>query len=118
MCSTVYYLLIPSSAFASVWTIEPDECLVSAVNQYCETQIVFTLNDGIQEDVCIFENTELIACFTPKISQIVIARRIDKTLEFSLLDKNQTLLASKNVRLTLIQNRPKRRRVKLPWSIF
>lgn len=116
----ITFLLIINATFAqaSIWTVEPNQCLVTDAREYCETDVIFTLNIDLIEEYCVFEDDVKIGCFLPSGSPIVIKRKIDKPLVFTLVGEQGGIIAHANVDLTVLQAQRKRRRVKLPWSIF
>ncbi len=113
-----FIIIFSRATEASVWTVEPNECLVTNADEFCETNLIFTLENEVATEYCIFEGEEKIGCFLPSMRTIVVRRKIDRTLTFTLLDNQQSIVDSAEVELTILQAQRKRRRVKLPWNIF
>lgn len=114
----LFFITLSSLTKASVWTVEPNECLVTNIEEFCETNLIFTLENEVGTEYCIFEGQQKIGCFLPSMRTIVVKRKIDRTLTFTLVDNQQDIVDSVDVELTILQAQRKRRRVKLPWNIF
>ena len=111
-------LLTALPAFADVWAIEPNECLVDTTEDFCETAITFTLHATPAQRICVYEKQRLIACFPPDAKTMQITMKINRPVVFTLKDQTEQVISSGTIAYTVINQNPKRRRVKPPWSIF
>lgn len=105
-------------AFADIWTIEPNECLVDTPEAFCETTITFTLQTASEQNMCVYEEQRLISCFTPEATTLQVTMKINRPVVFTLKDEAEQVVSSGTIAYTVINQNPKRRRVKPPWSLF
>ncbi|WP_395343196.1 DUF3019 domain-containing protein [Ningiella sp. W23] len=104
-------------------SIIPHQCVVMSQEEGCETQLqidVLTFNATPSDDeLCIFTNGTRQICMRPKTTPSVqIPIIIKKDLRVEIRALSGKLVFDKVIPYKVINTSPKRRRVKLPWSIF
>lgn len=105
-------------AFADILIIEPNECLVDTTEAFCETTITFTLRKPVEQSLCVYAGQKLITCFPSKARTVQVPMKINRAIMFTLKDETEQVISSGTIAYTLIDQNPKRRRVKPPWSLF
>ncbi|GGW81400.1 DUF3019 domain-containing protein [Alteromonas halophila] len=109
-------LLITASATDAVeWEVQPGACLVSSDDEFCQADVEVQI-EGITPLPCLRVNEKPAGCFTS--NRMILPLKITRDTRFTLLSAEGEKLDSFLLPYQIIEQRPRRRRVRLPWSVF
>ncbi|WP_414828460.1 DUF3019 domain-containing protein [Alteromonas sp. H39] len=122
MLLRVFTVLIGLVFFAPVyaidWEVKPGECVVSSEDEFCDARVAVTLTSPsfIPLSTCLNIDEQFYDCFTTQKMQVDV--RIAQDMMFQLTTRDGVRLDSFVLEHKVIDSRPQRRRVRLPWSVF
>ncbi|MGQ8366122.1 DUF3019 domain-containing protein [Glaciecola sp. 1036] len=115
---TLALLLFSNSLEAMEWEVIPEQCIVSQSNEVCDAKVRISVTQN-KEVVCIRIIEKLNRCLPVNNTETLsINLKITGPVSIELLQQNGDIIDIKQIKYTLINAKPKRRRVKLPWSVF
>lgn len=116
--TVVIGLLFFAPVYAIDWEVKPGECVVSAEDEFCDARVAVTLTSPAFTPLstCLNIDEQFYDCFTTQQMQVDV--RIAQDMMFQLTTRDGTRLDSFLLEHKVIDSRPKRRRVRLPWSVF
>lgn len=102
------------------WQITPVECVVDAQNETCETVIQITLRDLtlLDQDLCVFIEQQWVGCFAAQRSTLRYPTNIQQSVTLVLKINSGQVVAEFSIPYTVLSAQQKRRRIRLPWSVF
>lgn len=100
------------------WDVQPSECVVSESHEYCDTTLLITLSDTSIINPCVYVDNQWIGCFNENKGVLRFPIIIDGNITVRLENSSKKTLARRTIDYRLIQSTPKRRRIRLPWSVF
>ena len=112
------FLLSSAGAHAFEWQIVPGECLVTSGTEYCDTQLTVTVLQFDAEQPCLVVNNTPKGCFTVNAPRLKMPVRIQADMHIVATSKTGEVIARYTLPFKIIDVQPKRRRVRLPWSVF
>ena len=103
-----------------IWQITPSECVVTRAIEYCDTSVRIELISTEQafQDACIYVDQQWVGCFEANRRVFKFPLLIEKTVHIYLKTQVQGTVATHTIEHTVIEPTQKRRRVRLPWSVF
>lgn len=103
---------------ATDWEVRPGECVVSSEDEFCDARVAVTLDVPPFDPLstCLNIDDEFYDCFNTRHMQVDV--RIAHDMLFQLTTRDGAQLDSYLLEHKVIDSRPQRRRVRLPWSVF
>jgi hypothetical protein len=101
-----------------IWDVQPDECVVSQNQEFCDTTLLVTLLKKSLIDPCVYIDDRWIGCFDIDKGSLSLPIIIQSDVELRLADGDENILAQHTIDYRLMQSKQQRRRIRLPWSVF
>lgn len=99
--------------------IKPITCVVKSLGEACQMTANIAWQSPISQDLCLFQNELRLKCWEKQhtVSELIDVT-LDKTMIFSLRDKNQRLLVEQTIKVHALSSSKYRRKLKSDWSLF
>lgn len=107
-----------SLAQSSVWHIEPDSCVVTEIDEFCDSVITIQLLAELDSPACVYARNRWIGCFTADKHTLSHPITITEDIRLELRSDGGILLAQSTIAFKLLKAQSQRRRIRLPWSVF
>ncbi len=111
-------LSVLAPVYGTDWEVRPGECVVSSAEEFCDARVAVTLDTPPFDPLstCLNIDQEFYDCFSSQQMQVDV--RIARDMMFQLTTRDGAQLDTFLLEHKVIESRPRRRRVRLPWSVF
>jgi len=99
------------------WEVTPTQCIVNSTDELCQSDVLINISKMGKSAVCLYADKNLVECFENQHAVTTrIPLQISAKVILELINEEGIVVKSLVIEYTLIK--PKRRRVRLPWSVF
>ncbi len=107
-----------SVAQSTVWHIEPDSCVVTETDEFCDSVITIRLLAELDSPACVYARNRWIGCFAADKRSLSFPITVTEDIRLELRSDQGTQLAQATIAYTVLRAQAQRRRIRLPWSVF
>lgn len=108
--------IAPCWAAVADWQLEPSTCVTEMVGQTCAMRLIARNPQYAQQTLCFWLGEQALGCEQLHDGQIRFDLSFDRDIPFIITQDNQ-IIYQQTLRINSIAAK-KRRRIRLPWSLF